>query len=295
MGYLSIMQPRIRFVIPYFGRWPFWMSFFLRSCGSNPDIEWLFFTDCGVPADAPANVEFRECSFDEYCRQVSARLDIDFRPASPYKLCDVKPALGYIHADELDRVDYWAFGDIDVIYGQLRPYLETVNLTRFELLSTHANRISGHLCLMRNTARMREAFMCVPEWRDKLADPQHCVFDESAFSRLFIRHKNWPLPLRRLYDAANPWRRRSEFVEAFTTPNGRVPWVDGSLDFPARWIWRNGRLTNDRDGERAFPYFHFIAWKTGVWPAYPAEQLLPDPELAQRDAWSITREGFREV
>ncbi|QTQ32433.1 DUF6625 family protein [Aromatoleum bremense] len=289
------MQPRIRFIIPYFGRWPFWMGFFLRSCRSNPDIEWLFFTDCGVPADAPGNVEFRECSFNDYCRRVSARLDIDFQPSSPYKLCDLKPALGYIHADELTGVGYWGFGDIDLVYGELRRYLNAVNLTRFELLSTHANRVSGHLCLMRNSTRMREAFMAVLDWREKLQDPQHCVFDESAFSRLFIRHKNWPMSLRRLYDICNPWRRHSEFVEAFTTPNGRVPWVDGSHAFPTRWIWREGRLTNNRDGERGFPYFHFIGWKCDAWPAYSTEQLLPDPQLALQGAWSITSEGFREV
>ena len=41
--------PRLLFLIPYFGRWPFWMPFFLQSCRFNPDVQWLFFTDCGTP------------------------------------------------------------------------------------------------------------------------------------------------------------------------------------------------------------------------------------------------------
>lgn len=288
-------DPKILFLIPYFGRWPFWMPFFLRSCAANPDIDWLFFTDCGVPPDAPDNVHFEACSFADYCRQVSVRLGIDFRPQSPYKLCDLKPALGEVHAEHLAGYDFWGFSDIDLIYGDLRAYFSAERLARVDLLSTHARRISGHLCLLRNSVRMRQAFMSVPNWRTLLADNAHSAFDEGAFSRLFIRHKGWPAPLRRLVDACNPWRRRSEFVEAFSTPNGRVAWHDGSLRFPERWIWRSGRLYNDRDAERTFPYFHFIGWKCDAWPAHDEATLRGDSGLPAQSAWSVTAQGFQEV
>ena len=287
--------PRILFLIPYFGRWPFWMAFFLKSCRFNPDIQWLFFSDCGVPLDAPDNVRFRSLSFTEYCGLVSARLNIEFQPQSPYKLCDLKPALGYVHSDELDGFDFWGFSDIDLIYGNLRTYFTDERLRRFDLLSTHERRVSGHLCLLRNSSRMREAFMQVPGWKSKLASSEHNGYDEVAFSRLFIRHKNWPAPLRRLADICNPWRRDSEFVEAFSTPNGRLAWHDGSFDFPQRWIWQRGQLSNDRDGSRQYPYFHFIAWKNDAWPAHDEDELQCSATLAAQDTWSITPQGFREV
>jgi hypothetical protein len=290
-----VSTPRLLFLIPYFGRWPFWMPFFLQSCRFNPDVQWLFFTDCGTPPDAPDNVRFRAMSFADYCAQVSARLGIDFRPHSPYKLCDLKPALGHVHAEELEGFDFWGFSDIDLVYGDLRGYFSTERLQRFDLLSTHERRVSGHLCLLRNNARMREAFMKVLGWQAKLASSAHNAFDEGAFSRLFIRHKSWPAPLRRLADACNPWRRSSEFVEAFSTPNGRVAWHDGSFDFPQRWIWQRGRLYNDRDGVRQFPYFHFIGWKCDFWPTHGDHELSGDAALAAQDAWSITARGFREV
>lgn len=288
-------RPRIRFLIPYFGRWPFWMPFFLQTCRFNPDVEWLFFTDCGTPEGAPNNVSFRPITFADYCKQVSARLGINFHPHSPYKLCDLKPALGYVHENELAGADFWGFSDIDLVYGDLRAYFSAERLARFDLLSTHERRVSGHLCLMRNTARMREAFMSVPGWQESLSSSEHNAFDEGAFSRLFIRNKNWPVLLRRIVDAFNPWRRCSEFVEAYSTPNGRVPWVDGSLDFPQLWIWRQGRLFNDRDGHRQFPYFHFIGWKCDTWPTCAEHELLGDVTLVMKDAWSITPKGFREV
>lgn len=81
-------------IIPYFGKWPEWIDFYLESCRHNPDINWLFYTDCARPATAPANVQFIEISFEDYKQLISTRLRIDFNPTHPYKLCDLKPAMG---------------------------------------------------------------------------------------------------------------------------------------------------------------------------------------------------------
>jgi hypothetical protein len=283
---------RILFLVPFFGRWPSWMSFYLQSCRSNATIDWLFFSDCGLPDRCPDNVRIESISFDAYCRRVADRLGISFRPKSPYKLCDLKPALGYVHEDFLDGYDYWAFGDIDVIYGNLRQYFDESRLSGKALLSTHERRISGHLCLVENTQRMRELFMHVPGWQESLADPAHRGFDEGAYSRLFIRHKNWPKSLRRLADMTNPLRRCSEFDEAFSTPHGRIPWVDGTFRFPSRWYWRDGELSNDLDGSRHFPYLHFIHWKGDVWPSVPPERLVQSADLNLSRSWCISALGF---
>lgn len=283
---------RICIVIPYFGRWPFWMPFFLQSCRHNPTVDWLFISDCGLVEDCPPNVAIVEQSYEHYCRQVSERLQIRFAPLSPYKLCDLKPALGHLHADRLEGYDFWGFGDIDLVYGDLRRYFTEERLARFDLLSTHSRRVSGHLCLLRNTVKMREAFMRVPGWESLLADQKHHAFDEKAFSRLFLRHKNWPRPLRRLYDSFSAMRRRCEFTEAFSTPYTRVQWIDGSLNFPQHWIWHEGSLRNDQDGEREFPYFHFINWKKDPWGGLPVEKRVSPPDLAGQPRWIISARGF---
>lgn len=284
---------RIRLLIPYFGRWPFWIPFFLQTCRWNPDIEWLFFTDCGEPDDLPDNVKIQPMSFAGYCQLVSKGLGISFNPASPYKLCDIKPALGYLHSEHLEGFDFWGFSDIDLIYGDLRQYFSKERLSRYDLISTHARRISGHLCMLRNNKRMREAFMNVPGWQARFEDPAHLAFDEGAFSRLFIRHKNWPEGIQRIADQFNPWRRLSEFNEAFSTPHARVPWLGGGFDFPECWMWNVGQLTNNRDGRREFPYFHFITWKSSKWSGGQSETLIQPSDLASRPAWCITEQGFR--
>ncbi|MDX2353593.1 DUF6625 family protein [Stutzerimonas xanthomarina] len=289
------MPPRIRFLIPYFGRWPFWMPFFLESCRHNKDIDWLFFSDCGIPPNLPDNVTVEAWAFDDYCRMVSQKIGISFTASTPYKLCDLKPALGDVHADRLKGYDFWGFSDIDLVYGNLRRYFTDERLERYDLLATHSRRISGHLCLFSNTERMRRAYRSAPQWRQRLTSPEHNAFDEAGFSRLFIRRKGWPAPMRWVINQLNPWWRRAEFCEAFSTPDGRIPWVDGSRCYPQRWVWNEGRLMTDKDAEREFPYFHFIGWKCDRWPAYTINHLLPDPKLANSRAWCVTAEGFREV
>ncbi|WP_046161730.1 DUF6625 family protein [Pseudomonas sp. 10B238] len=287
------VNTRIRLLVPYFGRWPFWMSFFLQTCRWNTDIEWLFFTDCGVPSGLPDNVKIKPMSFREYCQLVSEGLGISFKPTNPYKLCDIKPALGYLHAEHLEGFDFWGFSDIDLVYGDLKKYFSEERLAKYDLISTHARRISGHLCMLRNSKRMREAFMHVPGWQNCFEDPAHCAFDEGAFSRLFIRHKNWPEGLRRVADRFNPWRQSSEFNEAFSTPHARVPWLGGGFDFPDCWMWSVGQLTNNRDGLREFPYFHFITWKSSKWSGCQPETLMHPLDLASWPAWCVTEQGFR--
>jgi len=290
----SNKSSRVLFLIPYFGRWPFWMSFFLESCRYNPDIDWLFFTDCTPPATSPENTRFVTTSFDAYCKHVSERLGIRFTPNTPYKLCDLKPALGEVHAEELSGYAFWGFSDIDLIYGDLRSHFTEERLQRYQVLSTHDRRISGHLCLLRNTAGLRELFRRVPGWREKLEVAEHVGFDEGAFSKLFVRLKRWPRPLQRLLSLGNPLWRNSEFHEAFTTPYGRVPWHDGSFNFPSYWRWENGKLTNSADGMRTFPYFHFIGWKQRAdWCSEAAQNSLADPALPTSGCWHITPTGFR--
>ena len=285
-------SPRILFVIPYFGRWPFWMPFFLESCRHNADINWLFFSDCGVPENLPANVTVELISFTDYCRKVSERLKINFAPKEAYKLCDIKPALGYIHEDRLQGYDFWAFGDIDLVYGDLRSYFTAERLARYDLFSTHERRVAGHLCLMRNTSCKRELFMRIKDWQQRFTDNQHHALDEGAFSRIFLWRKNLPKPLFELVGKFNPLRRTSEFTEAFSTPGGCIKWHDGTENFPGKWFWKNGILKNDRDGDHTFPYFHFVCWKRNEWAKLPAPDPVAIQRLAAEPAWVIDATGF---
>ncbi|MGL1834071.1 DUF6625 family protein [Rhodocyclaceae bacterium SMB388] len=266
-GASSAPASMLRVLIPYFGNWPPWMAFFLRSCAENPGISWFLFSDCGVPERCPPNVQVVEIGFDDYCKLVSSRLDIEFTPESSRKLCDIKPALAAIHPEYLEQSPFWAFGDIDVLYGDLEAYLRLRSFEKHDVTSLHLRRISGHLTVLRNDVDMNAAFRRVPNWQASLSAPRHTAFDEKAFTRVFLRHKNSPRWVHWLARKHDPWLSRADFQEAYTTPCAKIPWIDGSLDFPTSWLWRRGRLSNDKDGSRCFPYIHFMHWKKKWQPA----------------------------
>lgn len=278
---------KIIILIPYFGRWPFWMNAFLASCAENPTVDWLLTGDCGEPENLPPNVSYTEISFESYKQRVAQALGIPFDPSDAYKLCDIKPMLGKIHEAEIMDYDFWAFGDLDLVYGNLRAVYTEPFLTRYDLISNHATRVSGHLCLIRNTAAMREVYQKVPGWQERIANPQHVAFDEKAFSKLFVKHKNFPRWLRQLTNRLYPLVRCSSFVERYTTPNGYIAWKDGSYDFPQQWYWKGGQLWNDLESadDCRYPYFHFLGWKKN-WSK---------KDVDPRNGLTFTKAGIHET
>ena len=136
--------------------------------------------------------------------------------------------------------------------------------------------------------------MRIPNWKELLSSVEHVAFDESAFSHMFIRHKNWPTWLSNLVKPLYFFPRRTENIEAFTTPYASIPWTDGSKAFPATWYWDNGQLMNDKDKGRHFPYFHFMMWKQGEWRKNGAATRTDYASLAARRLWQISAEGFSE-
>lgn len=281
--------PTICFIIPYFGRWPFWMPYFLASCRHNPSINWLLYTDCGEVENCPANVNIVNISFESYCKKVSQKLHIKFAPIQPYKLCDIKPALGLIHEAELTAFDFWAFGDIDVIYGDLRQYYTVERLQNKDIFASHDRRISGHLCIVRNNDEMNLAFKRVKNWASAFVNPNHLTFDEKAFSKLFLRHKNSAL-MRMIVTCFDRWLKRAEFTELYCTPNARIRWLDGSSNYPNIWTWNEARLTNDINADKQFLYLHFMIWKKSWLDQASNCKMWPDNSKIKQ--FMVTKDGF---
>jgi hypothetical protein len=294
-------RPWLIMLMPYFGRWPEWFDLFIESCKWNAGVRWRFYTDCGEPENKAANVEYLHLSFDDYKALVCDRLGVAFRPNDPYKLCDLRPCFGHIHEREIAGYPFFGYGDIDVIYGNIASFYTEELLARFDVLSTHPERLAGHFAVLRNTDRNRRAFLKIRGWRD-LLERQDCVaLDEGPFTATLQ-----PRGLGRLCAYLAPWRGRSLFVErhsAILSPRG---WHDGTMNYPRKWFWRNGRLTNERDGEREFLYLHFMRWKSERWmgktpaPGEGAWLRLPrvvqvDWQRAAAEGFCISPEGFTEL
>jgi hypothetical protein len=201
---------------------------------------------------------------------------------------------------------FWGYGDIDVVYGNIRIFYTDDVLARANVLSTHTERLSGHFAVLRNTRALRRAFERIPNYRTLLGHPDYAFIDENQFTAVFSPSAAKPHGFRRIVDYFDPCRRGLLFVERYSTVLSKRGWPDGTMNYPRKWYWRRGRLTNERDGEREFLYLHFMRWKYDRWmpdPPAPGEGawlalehlVLVDWRRAAANGFCISPEGFTEI
>lgn len=270
---------KVAIIIPYFGKWPVWMDFYLYTCSMQKMVDFLYFTDCGIPKKTYPNTKFFETDYPLYCRRVSESLGINFNPGhGAYKLCGCKPFYGIIHKDELKGYDYWGFADIDVIYGDLSDMLNERNFSKYDFISAHSERVAGHMTVMRNIEKYNKACLKIPNWKEKLEMKEFQGLDEqpeygriinpcnkiigSAYYHLFkyLFKKN----RYRYYDFAEwvlqPLHKNSLFKERYTTP---VP----HLEAPYYYDLSTGKIIVPNGQWYKMPlgggniYLHFLFFK----------------------------------
>jgi hypothetical protein len=252
------MSPSLAIIGFYFGRWPAWIEFFVETCKWNPDIHWFIYTDCSMPENRADNVVIRDISFADYKALARRRTGITADPDDPYKLCDLRPAQGHIHADDIAGFDFFGFGDLDVFYGRIRGIFTDALLNAHDVLSTHPEIVSGHFAVLRNTEELRRAYELMPAFDHWMHKPDYFRVDDREFAHLFE-------------PAGALAHLRTRFVEEYSTILSPRGWHDGTMNYPLRWLWKNGRLTNSADGAREFLYLHVMRWKSrrhaGATPA----------------------------
>ena len=266
---------KIAIIIPYFGQFPVWFDLYLYSCSKNPQVDFLFFTDCVLPKRIYDNTIFYKTDFKSYCKRVSDCLAIDFRPTNAYKLCDLKPFYGVIHKEELKDYDFWGFGDCDLVYGDLQILISKENLERYEFITTHSGRVAGHFTVMRKDSKYTLACLSIPEYKNKLQEKNHLGIDESDFSNIiFPELKNrWRFYIRivkplkiisenRYFDYIERifFKRKSRllFKECYTTiiPTEKDLWL---------YDLETGTLRRDSNTSHKLPYLHYLFFKKNCY------------------------------
>lgn len=265
------MKYKVAQIIPYFGRWPEWIELYFYSCGRNPIVDFIFYTDCPLPKHRYDNTIFHQCSFEEYKQLVSGRLDVDYTPQNPYKLTDLKPFLGKVHEPELKDYDFWGFGDLDLVYGNLSMIVNDKFLERYDVITTHSYRMAGHFTLCKNNRHYREICFKIEGWEQGLSDMVQYSYDELQWSGLLnpfernigrlYRYIAKPLGTDRgsFFDILNSVFRPNMFIrECYTTPNPQP--IGG---FVPKWTYSKGEVRR-YDG-LSLPYLHFMCFKKNIW------------------------------
>lgn len=96
------MKPKIALIVPWFGKLPEYFELFAKSIAQNPILSYHFWTDrTETEIDAYKryeNILFHNISFRDYCQAISSALGVEIGYDKPYKLCDVKPFLPFLHS-----------------------------------------------------------------------------------------------------------------------------------------------------------------------------------------------------
>lgn len=171
-----LAPPKIKLILPYFGKFPNYFPLFLHTCGLNHDVDWLILTDCPSPTLVPNNVEIRATTLAELKDKISQSVGMEIVLPKPYKLCDYKPAYGLVFADDLMGYDFWGHCDLDILWGNLRRFLTLELLCKYDKIY-----MLGQMSLYRNSPTMNKLFMDTDagvDYRKIFLDSKNHTFDE---------------------------------------------------------------------------------------------------------------------
>jgi hypothetical protein len=239
----------ILFIVPYFGKWPMWFPAYLRSCGANPSVDWLFITDIEPPPKSPANVRFLRTTLTAVKDLASERLGFDIQLKRGYKLCDLRPAYGHVFAEHVAGYTFWGHCDVDMVWGNIRQFIDDALLSESDVFSARMGRIAGHCTLFRNTEPVNALYRIgIKRYQAALEQPNYLHYEERAFSKVVSR-------------AAADGKIRVSWSRHMVN-FARPPDVEPSrLSWGQRYTWREGRLFNSSEADAEVLYVHFMTWK----------------------------------
>ena len=138
-------------IFPYFGTLPVQYKMWRESALRNPTIDFMFFTDADV--EPAKNIIVHKMKFNDFRNIAQKAFNFPIVLDRPYKLCEYKQAYGYILQDYITDYDFWGFGDLDLVYGDLRSFFTEKVLAHKFLLGW------GHLSLLHNDEDTNTYFM----------------------------------------------------------------------------------------------------------------------------------------
>lgn len=173
---------RLVILIPYYGEWPEWLEFTLRSFSAIPQVRFILISDLKEPPDLPANVSMYCLSLQNFALRVNEILKIRPDIRHPFKLTDFKPALGFIFSDLLEGYSHWGYADLDLVMGDLGGFLSRAAFAGADVWSPSASLFPGHFMVLRNNEKTLNLFRKAVNWERVFSDARCFCFDERLFA-----------------------------------------------------------------------------------------------------------------
>lgn len=169
------------FILPWYGNYPLWMKYFLRSAAYNPGFNWLLVSDEKPKEKLPENFKYLELSITQFEGLVFKSVGITPQITHPYKFCDFKPAFGDIFSEYLTGFDYWGYCDLDVVFGNLPKLLAPFYNRQFDIFAPDTDFFPGHFCLFRNSDYINSLYRKAFNYKKVFSAEYVFFFDEFLY------------------------------------------------------------------------------------------------------------------
>lgn len=170
------MTNRIALLFPYFGSLPNTFEYWLNTIAPNQRFDIFIFTDRVVNCSFP-NIKVVRMTFDDFADTVQQNFTTEIKLKTPYKICDYRPMFGEIFRRELTAYEFWGYGDLDVIWGNLDTFITDGILEKYDRISQF-----GHLSIYRNCERMntlyRQTINGEKPYLNAIKSEKNVTFDE---------------------------------------------------------------------------------------------------------------------
>lgn len=190
--------------------------FFYQSCIDNSKIDFLIFTNEYNKVffkKEENHIRVVYIDWNDFQQIIQSKFDFKVSLESPYKLCDYKPAYGYIFQEYLSGYEYWGHCDCDLIWGNLNMLNKLNNRGGYERIGEY-----GHLILYKNTEEVNTWFKTlkaegVPSYQTVYSSGRNFSFDEFAGMNILVKANHKKVYTDRFFDdiifyKRNFWSRR---------------------------------------------------------------------------------------
>ena len=115
-------------MIVFFGALPPWLPLTLHSMAANERVRFVVVGDAVAPAVLPANVRFEHITYRAMQARLSVMTGATVAYPNTYKANDIKPLLPALFPRLIEGHAWWAWADLDMVFGDLLRYLRLAEL-----------------------------------------------------------------------------------------------------------------------------------------------------------------------
>lgn len=265
----------IALLIPYFGSFPDYFPFYLHSLQYNPELHVYILSDSYYAGELPSNCTIIEYSLDKFKLAVKEKLAISCEFNEPIKMCDYRPAYGLLFQEYISGYEYWAFGDLDVIYGDIINMLPD-NWDSYDVISMLDKWVSGSLFILRNDKRINEIFKKSSAWENVYSSSVHYAFDEC--NHLYDRIKLGEDILKIDENQSFSYLLKTEMLKGGIKAWFKYSIIKERIYFDDYVLFNRGTVSQ-KDGNKV-AYFHMInqkrdpAFKIPLWDNIPEKYYI---------------------